>query len=118
MHAILGLMFAVHANPRKPRAFIPSKYTRYTVLAPRRLRHPSYWGESLPSLQRCNFVCLSVCLYVSTVRHNMLLGLMTLYQFLRIAAHGHNTQQTRTREDTVQRLLARLQCFIKDKDST
>ncbi len=34
MHAILnfaGLMFAVHANPRKPRTFIPSKYTRYTV---------------------------------------------------------------------------------------
>ncbi len=25
-------MFAVHANPRKPRTFIPSKYTRYTVL--------------------------------------------------------------------------------------
>ncbi len=25
------LMFAVHANPRKPRTFIPSKYTRYTV---------------------------------------------------------------------------------------
>ncbi len=24
-------MFAVHANPRKPRIFIPSKYTRYTV---------------------------------------------------------------------------------------
>ncbi len=24
-------MFAVHANPRKPRTFIPSKYTRYTV---------------------------------------------------------------------------------------
>ncbi len=56
----------------------------------------------------------------------MLLGLMTLYQFLRallrmgttIAIDSY-TQQTRTREDTVQRLLrpqARLQCFIKDKD--
>ncbi len=33
------LMFAVHANPRKPQTFIPSKYTRYTVY---RRQHSAY----------------------------------------------------------------------------
>ncbi len=48
------------------------------------------WGErseSLPSLQRCNFVCMSVCLYVCMYpyvmdRHNdLLLGLMIVTDF-------------------------------------
>ncbi len=75
-----------------------------------------YWGErseSLPSLQRCNFVCLSVCMYVcmyvcmswTTGRHNNLfLGLMILYQLLRellrmgttLATLGEDTVQTET----------------------
>ncbi len=41
-----------------------AKPVHFISLAPRRLRHPSYCcllgraKESLPSLQRCNFVCM------------------------------------------------------------
>ncbi len=45
------------------------------------------WGErseSLRSLQRCNFVCMSVCLYAWYVHHDIsILNLMILYQLLR-----------------------------------
>ncbi len=55
------------------------------------------WGESLPSLQRCNFVCLSVCLYVPVCHmdwhDNLLLGLMILYQLLRELLRMGNLQQ-------------------------
>ncbi len=44
------------------------------------------WGErseSLPSLQRCNFVCMTVCMSWMDRHDNLLLGLMILYQLLR-----------------------------------